>query len=417
MINLCGSYAGSKQIFRSYSTSNLDPKNYGVPIPITCVSAAHSFERRQPDLHGELDVKSHGPNEVSSHPSFSAPDSVLQQRIRSRTISGHEIKSERTIESLSASKSTKEQQELKRYAFRKLFEKKKPALVPTHNCSEPEISGSQSNVNKKIKSKPLLFRSISSSCLLLAAKSRPKLISRSSCPNKLIPSEHSSKLANQNNSISWHGKKPADKKPTGENDAACTKIPSVTARLKDRLKFRRSEEITKRDSWILVNRFELELAITKDDRKKLVSFINSKSMDLNAIDYYGKTLLHTACSVGNYHCANILINAGARVDIQDQAGFTPLHCAVVGNHVPCAAVLIAAGADLMSSTRTMHTALTLAHEEEMILLIGRSLLLRGTQRKKTKTDDYKGLSLRETMLWINFILDYNCGHAPLKWLH
>jgi ankyrin repeat protein len=179
-----------------------------------------------------------------------------------------------------------------------------------------------------------------------------------------------------------------DKTPTGAN---------VTTRLKNSFKFRHSSEITKRDSRILVTRFELELAITKDIRHKLVSFINSKSINLNARDYYGKTLLHTACSVGNYQCAQILINAGAKVGIQDQAGFTPLHCAVVANHVPCAAVMIAAGADVMTSTRTMHTALTLAHEEEMILLVGRSLLLRGTQRKTVK-DDNKCFSLRETKL-------------------
>ena len=386
------SHPGSTQIFRSYSTSNIDTKNYGRSTRTTCISPGHNFEHGQAHLNGEVDVNlRHAASRVSSN---SATPHSASSRRRSLTVTGHDIESELKIKhakSPSALKSTK-------YSFRKLFDKKKATPVSTsHEHAEAE-SSSETNLSKKIKSKPLLLRSISSSCLSLASKSRPKLISRSSCPNKLIPViVHSSKLVvNQDNSRSWHGKNPADKTPSGEN-IACTKIPSVTARLKDRLKFRRSDEITKRDSRILVNRFELELAITKDDREKLVSFINSKSTDLDAIDYYGKTLLHTACSVGNYHCAQILINAGARVDIQDQAGFTPLHCAVVANHVPCAAVLIAAGAHVMSSTRTMHTALTLAHEEEMILLIGRSLLLRGTQRK-TKTDGHKCFSLRETML-------------------
>lgn len=382
------SHPGSTQIFRSYSTSNIDTKNYGKSIRTTCLSPGHNFEHGQAHLNGEVDVNSrHAPNRVSSH--SSTPQSA--SRRRSLTVTGHDIETELKIKhakSPSALKSTK-------YSFKKLFDKKKPAPVSTNHEHAEAESSSETNLSKKIKSKPLLLRSISSSCLSLASKSRPKLISRSSCPNKLIPVAHSSKSINQDNSRSWHGKNHADKTPSGEN-TACTKIPSVTARLKDRLKFRRSDEITKRDSRILVNRFELELAITKDDREKLVSFINSKSTDLDAIDYYGKTLLHTACSVGNYHCAQILINAGAKVDIQDQAGFTPLHCAVVANHVPCAAVLIAAGARVMSSTRTMHTALTLAHEEEMILLIGRSLLLRGTQRKTT--DGHKCFSLRETML-------------------
>ena len=151
----------------------------------------------------------------------------------------------------------------------------------------------------------------------------------------------------------------------------------------------------------MATRHELELAISKDDRSELQAVIRSKTFDLNHKDYYGKTLLHSASSVGNYRCAQILINAGADVDIQDRAGFAPLHCAVMSNHVPCAAVLLSAGANLVAQTKTMHTPLTLACQDEMILLIGRSLLLRGNtteQRKHVSEDKLLAYSLRETYL-------------------
>jgi hypothetical protein len=323
--------------------------------------------------------------------------SADQLRRRCLTISEQELKETeqklKHAKSFCSLKSTTEQRAQKKYSFKRLFDKKKPCPVPAIQESSGQDSGLLVNTSKKIKPKPLRLRSLSSSCLSLAGKTRPKLINRLSCPDNLIPTDKNT-TPNQDQTVSSRGTKPGDKTPTGES-YTCTK--TANARLRDSFKLRHSRELTKRDSQILVTRFEVELAITKNDRNKLVSFINSKSVNLNAKDYYGKTLLHTACSVGNYQCAQILINAGGKIDIQDQAGFTPLHCAVVANHVPCAAVMIAAGADVMTSTRTMHTALTLAHEEEMILLVGRSLLLRNTQKKAPK-DDNTRFSLRETKL-------------------
>ena len=398
-MNLCGGNPGdSRHAFRSYSTSSIDTTSHRRSVT-TRVSATDHYGQEQTYLKSETDVNCPVRNhEKSSRPSLERTTSVFQLRRRCQTISEHELKSEPMLKhakSFSALKFTRGQQEQKKYSFKKLFERKKPRSTPTQERSEHE---NEDNTSKKIKSKP--FRSLSSSCLSLAAKSQPKLINRLSCPDNLISSENipGSAEPKQDHRVSLRGTKPVDQTATGESYASAKTANTIaTARLKDSFTFRNSREITKRDSRLLVARFELELAISKDDRNKLLSFINSKSVNLNAKDYYGKTLLHTACSVGNYQCAQILINAGANVDIQDQAGFTPLHCAVVANHVPCAAVVIAAGADVMTSTRTMHTALTLAHEEEMILLVGRSLLLRGTQ-KKTAKDENKCFSLRETKL-------------------
>jgi hypothetical protein len=424
-MNVCGDYPDSRQKLRSYSTNNLDTIAYRKPVPLR-VSHTEYFEREQTHLKSETDAKFVAENEESHlrRPTMKRTISADQLRRRCLTISEQELKETeqklKHAKSFCSLKSTTEQRAQKKYSFKRLFDKKKPCPVPAIQESSGQDSGLLVNTSKKIKPKPLRLRSLSSSCLSLAGKTRPKLINRLSCPDNLIPTDKNT-TPNQDQTVSSRGTKPGDKTPTGES-YTCTKTANArqslrgtkpgdktptgesytctktaNARLRDSFKLRHSRELTKRDSQILVTRFEVELAITKNDRNKLVSFINSKSVNLNAKDYYGKTLLHTACSVGNYQCAQILINAGGKIDIQDQAGFTPLHCAVVANHVPCAAVMIAAGADVMTSTRTMHTALTLAHEEEMILLVGRSLLLRNTQKRAPK-DDNTRFSLRETKL-------------------
>ncbi|XP_028409092.1 ankyrin repeat domain-containing protein 1-like [Dendronephthya gigantea] len=392
-MNIRGAYPGSRQVFRSYSTNNLNTKSYRWSVPLR-VSATDDFEQEEQILVRNTDIlRGKGPLLLDS-PSVRENSELLA---RGRSYSGPGRDVEQTVKhtkSFSVSKVAGEQQEHRKYSFKKLFEKKKANTVSIVEHSDVEIP-SQAHLNKKIKSKPLLLRSLSSSCLSLATKSRPKLLSRISCPDNLVRSNGNvqSSKPNQNDRESVPETKPEDRMPTGVK----SRSSNVSSRLKDSFKLfsRNSKEISKRDSRTLLTRFEIELAITKNDRSKLMTSVAAKDFDINAQDYYGKTYLHTACSVGNYHCAQILLNAGAKVDMQDLAGFTPLHCAVVANHVPCAAVLIAAGADVMSSTRTMHTAMTLAHEDEMILLIGRCLLLRGTQCQILKDDNF---SLRETKL-------------------
>lgn len=392
-MNIRGAYPGSRQVFRSYSTNNLNSNNYRLSIPMR-VSATDDFEQEKQILVRNTDIlRGKGPCLLDT--SIVRANSDLLSRGRSYTAPGGDMKQTvKHAKSFRVSKVAGEQQENRKYSFKKLFEKKKANVASIPKLAEEE-TGSQANHSKKIKSKPLLLRSLSASCLSLATKSRPKLLSRLSCPDNLARSNGNiqSSKPNPNDRETVPETKPADRMPTGVK----TRSSNVSSRLKDSFKLfsRNSKEISKRDSRILVTRFEIELAITKDDRAKLLTSITAKDFDINAPDYFGKTFLHTACSVGNYHCAQILLNAGAKVDIQDQAGFTPLHCAVVGNHVPCAAVLIAAGADVMTSTRTMHTAMTLAHEDEMILLVGRCLLLRGVQSKSRKDDCF---SLRETKL-------------------
>ena len=265
-----------------------------------------------------------------------------------------------------------------------LFDKKR--VKSNTICGLPEHGTEH---NDDIKSRTFSCKTLSSSCLPLTRRvinrltysdclDRSNQVIDSIVPHKIVPVQRPEKESYRR---SW----------TTEN----VYTPASLTSSRDS----QTTETKSRNSRILVTRFELELAINKDDSRKLLSTIQCKTVDLNEKDFFGKTLLHTASSVGNLRCGQILINNGADVNLQDHAGFTPLHCAVVSNHVPCAALLISSGADLMARTRTMHTALTLAHEDEMILLIGRSLLLRETLPcKHVVKDSHRSVFLRETNL-------------------
>jgi hypothetical protein len=64
-------------------------------------------------------------------------------------------------------------------------------------------------------------------------------------------------------------------------------------------------------------------------------------ININARDNLGRTALLTAVSHGNYRCARVLLEHGARTDIADNRGNTPLHAAVNKDSFIMAELLIA----------------------------------------------------------------------------
>ena len=58
------------------------------------------------------------------------------------------------------------------------------------------------------------------------------------------------------------------------------------------------------------------------------------------------TCLHVAAADGRLACIQVLVEAGAKLDVVNQLGQTPLHEAVRHGHNECALELIAAGASL-----------------------------------------------------------------------
>ena len=84
--------------------------------------------------------------------------------------------------------------------------------------------------------------------------------------------------------------------------------------------------------------------------------------DVNATNLEGKAALMCNIEAGHYDtvCAEILLKAGADVNMADNNGFTSLVKAVLDDNVKCTQLLIEAGADVNFVNRNGDTALLAA---------------------------------------------------------
>lgn len=64
-----------------------------------------------------------------------------------------------------------------------------------------------------------------------------------------------------------------------------------------------------------------------------------------------QTALHLSAAKGHVGCVQLLIEAGAKCNVQEKDGLSPLHLAVYHGHVKCVKVLIEHGADVNSTSR------------------------------------------------------------------
>jgi hypothetical protein len=103
----------------------------------------------------------------------------------------------------------------------------------------------------------------------------------------------------------------------------------------------------------------LHVAIRDGNYKAAYLFIRLGA-DLNAASWwYGETALHMAVNAGREDLVKLLLDSGARINIQDQNGWTPLQCATY-NHITSIVVeLLKRGADATIKTKSGHTALSL----------------------------------------------------------
>ncbi|KAJ1468491.1 ankyrin repeat-containing domain protein [Baffinella frigidus] len=73
------------------------------------------------------------------------------------------------------------------------------------------------------------------------------------------------------------------------------------------------------------------------------------SVDVNArADKYGKTPLHHAVAMGNAGLTEMLLNAGADIEVKDNAGYRPLHHAAANGQENTTQILMDWGADLLA---------------------------------------------------------------------
>ncbi|XP_013791334.1 26S proteasome non-ATPase regulatory subunit 10-like [Limulus polyphemus] len=113
------------------------------------------------------------------------------------------------------------------------------------------------------------------------------------------------------------------------------------------------------------------------EMEEIIQLLVAKS-DLTIKDHRGETALHrAACGKGHHRRPlEILVNAGADLDVQNDLGLTPLMCAVDTGSTEMASVLIDSGTDTNLSDRNGQTALHYAAYKNLSDLV-KSLLQHG----------------------------------------
>ena len=104
--------------------------------------------------------------------------------------------------------------------------------------------------------------------------------------------------------------------------------------------------------WLLLPDSPVADAAAHGDVETVRSLVK-QGADVNAAQGDGMSALHWAAEEGGVELAEVLIQAGARVDALTRLGsYTPLHLASQRGHAAVVKVLLAAGADANAPTRT-----------------------------------------------------------------
>ncbi|KAF0700419.1 Aste57867_9044 [Aphanomyces stellatus] len=95
------------------------------------------------------------------------------------------------------------------------------------------------------------------------------------------------------------------------------------------------------------NTFALCIDAAKTNNAESMQWCLLKGQPPDETDHLGRTPLHWACCSGSDEAAELLIKAGAALDLHDRLeGFTPLHYAAFYGHVKLTRVMVANGANM-----------------------------------------------------------------------
>ncbi|RRC98049.1 ankyrin repeat domain-containing protein [Amphritea balenae] len=100
--------------------------------------------------------------------------------------------------------------------------------------------------------------------------------------------------------------------------------------------------------------------------EELVEYLLSQNADVNGVNNDGASPLYAAVQLGRLKIVQLLLSANARVNIniKGHAHPTPLHLAVINHFYEIAELLVIAGADVNIVNRDGYTALDLAIKEK-----------------------------------------------------
>ena len=121
---------------------------------------------------------------------------------------------------------------------------------------------------------------------------------------------------------------------------------------------------------------------------RLLALEESKQPDVNWRGAKGRTPLLVSCRRGAHEFTLILLNAGAKPNVGNDAGVRPIHVAAAGGHAECVRHLLIHGADVGLNDNKNRTPLNYAAEregggiEEVLRLLKLALLDKEREHKR-----------------------------------
>ncbi|KAH9124356.1 hypothetical protein LEN26_009732 [Aphanomyces euteiches] len=95
------------------------------------------------------------------------------------------------------------------------------------------------------------------------------------------------------------------------------------------------------------NPFALCIEAAKTNNAQAMQWCLLKGQSPDETDHLGRTPLHWACCTGSDDAADLLIKAGAALDLHDRLeGFTPLHYAAFYGHIKLTRMMVSNGANM-----------------------------------------------------------------------
>lgn len=117
----------------------------------------------------------------------------------------------------------------------------------------------------------------------------------------------------------------------------------------------------------------LHLAAYRGDSECVLCLLENPNIDVNLAGNSGLTALHIAAMCGFQEIAEILLDNGAKINIQDAVNFTPLHIACNFGNDKVVSLLVSHGADVNASggvgDRPLHLACSRGHLNITKLLV------------------------------------------------
>jgi len=104
----------------------------------------------------------------------------------------------------------------------------------------------------------------------------------------------------------------------------------------------------------------------------IVDLLLSRGANANAVNFFGVSALHYACTYGNVEIAKKLLSAGANIERTDRDGESALNLAIVNDQISCVYLLIQQGVNIDNGDFYGHLSVldsTLYHRKYDILSI------------------------------------------------